>query len=394
MNTPLWKPLLIILVIAGCGTLALTKGLKPGIDLAGGTTLVYDVLVPEGRDSEEVINDTIAIQRERVDSSGVKNLIWRAEAGDRLSVTMAQAGPEVQEARDAFDNARKALLANTLDANAVDAAVAMEDPAARQAEFERLAKGDPAVVQQLNQLAELVAQRDRARQPYTAANEAWQDAQSQVGEDPSTEEQAELDRRFNELNETAAAFSAARDAVDAQRQQVLARSVNAAEIDRILALSTEVRRNQDQSPRAEAVQRFKDNAPSLADAFQAMIDAWEAYEQVKGPLDDPEDLKRMLRGAGVLEFRIAASPDGQPVDVNTYVQRLTEKGPRAGLTEDYRWFKIQSLEQMVDERSVREQLQDDETTIGPYFASRRGLVGRGPTAATSTSCWPTRPAWR
>ena len=376
MNTPLWKPILIVLVIVGCGALVLTKGLKPGIDLAGGTTLVYDVLVPEGRDSEEVINDTIAIQRERVDASGVKNLIWRAEAGDRLSVTMAQAGPIVQEKREAFEAARARLLANTLDANAVDAAVSMDDAEVRRAEFARLADGDEAVAAQLQQLADRVAERDRLREPYVAANDAWQQVQPDPGVELSEEERAEADRRFAELNEAAAAFSAARDAVQQQRQQVLARSVNAAEIDRILALSTEVRRGQELSPRAEAVQRFKENAPSLAEPFDAVVAAWQDYEAVKGPLDDPEDLKRMLRGAGVLEFRIAASPGGPPVDVSTYVQRLGEKGPRAGLTEDYRWFKIQSLEQFVDQRSVREQLQDDEATVGPYFASQRGLVAR------------------
>ena len=376
MKTPLWKPLLIVLVVVGCGALVLTKGLKPGIDLAGGTTLVYDVLVPQGRDSEEIINDTIAIQRDRVDASGVKNLVWRAEAGDRLSVTMAQAGPEVQEAREKYEQARDALLANTLDANDVDAAVAMEDDAARAAEFQRLAQDDATVIAQLEELHQLVQTRDRLREPYAAANDAWQQAQEAAGAQPTPEEQAELDRRFAELTQAAAAFSDARDAVEAQRQQVLARSVDAAEIDRILALSAEKRRGQDLSPRAEAIQRFKEKAPSLAAPFDAVAQAWADYEAVKGPLDDPEDLKRMLRGAGVLEFRIAASPGGPPVDISTYVQRLDEKGPRAGLTDDYRWFKIQSLEQFVDQQNLRDQLIENPDTVGPYFSSRRGLVAR------------------
>ena len=140
MKYPLWKPILILAVLLGCGALILLKDgdpktydLKPGIDLAGGTVLTYDVLVPPGRDSTEVINDTIAIQRDRIDPSGTKNLIWRQESGNRLSVTMALPQPEVAERRDAFQAAREALLDNTLDPARLDRAMAADDADERAA---------------------------------------------------------------------------------------------------------------------------------------------------------------------------------------------------------------------------------------------------------------------
>jgi len=387
MKYPIWKPILILVVLAGCGALLLLKDgnpktidLKPGIDLAGGTTLVYDVLVPDGKDAESVINDTIAIQKERVDPTGVKNLIWRPEVGNRISITMAQAGPNVKIAEEAYEAELKNLLANTLSGADVDAAILNPDAADRQEKFEALASGNEELVGKMNALVELAAERDALRGPYETANLAWREAQSEFGSTPTDEQQAELDTLFIELNERAAAFSEARDAYAAARSDVLENAINPAEVDRILALSNETRSGQDVSPRQEALDAFKASRPNLADQIDGTSAAWAAYELVKGPLDDPEDLKRLLRGAGVLEFRIAASPGGggvpaQPLDVSTYAQRLDEKGPRAGLTEDWRWFKVQSVEKFFEERESREALIANPDSAAGAFASR-GLVAR------------------
>ncbi|MEL7087482.1 MAG: hypothetical protein AAGL98_03425, partial [Planctomycetota bacterium] len=379
MRYPIWKPILIVLIIAGCGALIASKGLKPGIDLAGGTTLVYDVLVPDGKSSEQVINDTIAVQRERVDSSGVKNLVWRAEAGDRISVTMAQAGPVVQEKREAFEAARDALLADTLDPTAVDSAVAIEDETARAEALDELAGGDDALRAKLDALVAAVQRRDALREPYAAANELWQQKIEAFGTDPVESQQEELDELLADLNAKTAAFRDARQATNAARAEVLAGSVSEPEINRILALSNEARRGRDTTPRSEALAAFKKAHAGAAEGIEKVAAAWAEYEAVKGPLDDPEDLKRMLRGAGVLEFRIAATPAGsgqaRPVDTSSYLQRLDEKGPRSGLTEPWRWFKVQSVEKFVDDRETREALLDNPDAASSVFAER-GLVGR------------------
>ncbi|MDX1681722.1 MAG: hypothetical protein R3336_01255, partial [Phycisphaeraceae bacterium] len=62
-ETPAWKPLIILLVLGLCGLMLYLPGyygpsdrLKPGIDLQGGTTLIYEVDIPEGRNAGEVID--------------------------------------------------------------------------------------------------------------------------------------------------------------------------------------------------------------------------------------------------------------------------------------------------------------------------------------------------
>ncbi|MEM1110128.1 MAG: protein translocase subunit SecD [Planctomycetota bacterium] len=389
MKYPLWKPILILLVLAGCAALMLLKDgnprtldLKAGIDLAGGTTLVYDVLVPEGKDAQAVISDTIAIQKERVDPSGVKNLVWRPEIGDRISITMAQAGPNVKAAEEAYEAELEKLLANTLDGADLDAAIGIEDAAERETEFAKLAGGDAELVEQMKQLAVLAAERASLVAPYNEANGAWRDVLAVVEDNPlASEEQKQAEQEaFKKLNESAVALRDARDAYADARADVLANAIDPAEIDRILALSNEIRRGQDASPRQEALESFKASRPNLAAQIDATAAAWAAFEAVKGPLDDPEDLKRLLRGAGVLEFRISAAPAGggvpaQPLDVSTYAQRLAEKGPRSGLTEDWRWFKVQSLEKFFEERDRREELIANPDLAEPLFA-QRGLVAR------------------
>ena len=60
-NTPIWKPILIVVVLGLCG-LSLyppSQQLKPGLDLAGGTTMVYQVDVPADQDATSVVEQVI-----------------------------------------------------------------------------------------------------------------------------------------------------------------------------------------------------------------------------------------------------------------------------------------------------------------------------------------------
>src|SRR5580704_8451278 len=63
--------------------------LKPGIDMVGGTSLVYQIKPPEGKalDPDLATKVSIALKR-RVDPQGVRNLIWRPEGADRLEIQM------------------------------------------------------------------------------------------------------------------------------------------------------------------------------------------------------------------------------------------------------------------------------------------------------------------
>ena len=387
MKYPLWKPILILVVLLGCGSLILLKDgdlktidLKPGIDLAGGTVLTYDVQVPVGRDATEVINDTIAIQRDRIDPSGTKNLIWRQESGNRLSVTMALPKPEVGERRKAFDAARAALLKETLDRSKLDRAIAIENPEGRARAFDQLAQGDAALVTQLETVAVAGAKRQSLFGIYSEAEDALVAAEDAAGADPSEAQQATLEKLQEALDSVADEVLEARSGFDAQRDVVLAGTLRATEIDRILELDSVAARGKKVSPQEAAWNELKAQHPGQAAAIEALAQATQAYDQVKGPLDDPEDLKAALRGAGVLEFRIGATPQGapgaRPADVATYTQRLAEKGPRSGMGADWRWFEIDKLEEFVKDEADREAIAENPAVFTAIMMTRRELVGQ------------------
>ena len=288
----------------GCGAILAAKGLKPGIDLAGGTTLVYDVLVPQGRDAEEVIGDTIAVQRNRVDPTGTKNLVWRPEAGNRLSVTMAQAKPIVGELRKNAEDARRALLTAALDPGALDSAVALEDAEQREQAFKKLAGEDEALLGQMRELRESIERRDRLNQEYRALEAQYREAEAApAAEDEPAATQPDAARQQNladlraELDRVTTAFLDARDAYDARRAAILADTISPAEIDRVLALSDTINPPfVTVSPRAQAFTELRERHPNQVAEIDALQQATAQYEQVKGPLDDPQDLIALLRG--------------------------------------------------------------------------------------------------
>src|SRR5262249_35061633 len=60
-----------------------------------------------------------------------------------------------------------------------------------------------------------------------------------------------------------------------------------------------------------------------------------------GALDDPADLQRLLRGAGVLEFRLLAAYDASnPHEYDRYVDNLQKRGPRKMPEDTLGWFAI------------------------------------------------------
>src|SRR5687767_2638383 len=72
--------------------------LKPGIDMQGGTSLLYDIkpregdTAPGGRAATAyhagLAEEVMAALKKRIDPDGVKNLIWRPHGDTRLEIQM------------------------------------------------------------------------------------------------------------------------------------------------------------------------------------------------------------------------------------------------------------------------------------------------------------------
>src|SRR6478609_2914219 len=91
--------LLIALILVGslwCIFPGMHKGsfqpnLHPGIDMVGGTSLLYEIKTSDGGAGPAAANlaeDVMKALKKRVDPDGVRNLIWRPQGNTRLEIQM------------------------------------------------------------------------------------------------------------------------------------------------------------------------------------------------------------------------------------------------------------------------------------------------------------------
>ena len=225
MNSyPLWKPVVVLLVLAACALFLYPpeRKLKPGLDLAGGTTLVYDVRIPDDEqvNAGRMIDDIIAILKDRVDPTGTRNLVWRRQAGNRIEIQMALATAQTGERRQAYDRALEELFkANIAEAD-LDAALKLPD----EDRAERLAELAAGNAQRLGLLQELAGAYDALvaiEQPYNEIQQDYRAAKKQLeeleaSESATQDKLAETRQNVAELEERLAQLAV--DVADAREQ--------------------------------------------------------------------------------------------------------------------------------------------------------------------------------
>ena len=102
------------------------------------------------------------------------------------------------------------------------------------------------------------------------------------------------------------------------------------------------------SKRRDQIEKLKTNFPDRVDEIDRLITAFNEYLPFRGRLDDPKDLQRMLKGAGILEYRILPTEGHPEVDMDQiagYVERLKEMGPKAASDTQYVWCEIENMEE-------------------------------------------------
>src|SRR5215203_1210444 len=69
-------------------------GLKPGIDISGGTSLIYEIKVEAGAEqpNEKLAEAVAEALKKRVDPDGVRNLVWRPQGNNRIEIQMPLTG--------------------------------------------------------------------------------------------------------------------------------------------------------------------------------------------------------------------------------------------------------------------------------------------------------------
>jgi len=372
-----WRPILILAIIGLCVLALLQKGLKPGMDLAGGFVLTYDVEVPEGQEPAAAVEQIIQVLSNRVDPTGVRNLVWRRQGSNRLEIQSALAPAKVRVMRDAYLAAFDALKTGNVSRYQLEST--LRDPAQRQKDFDALAGDNESRTKLLKNLATAYDAMEAARVPYEEAVKNAAKAQENLDklppdapEDQKKQMADHVKTMTAALTEKTKAYFEARSKFEPAMSAVLSMNLSATEVERVLNLPSTFKTPDGAvtNPREDGFKKLKTEHPDRAAKLQAVADTHAEYAANRGPLDDPEDLISMLRGSGVLEFRIA--PQASNAALNIYRDQLREKGPNTGKDREYLWFPIDDISAFADNEGEKKEL---EANPAGYFASRRNLVG-------------------
>ncbi|TVQ32160.1 MAG: protein translocase subunit SecD [Phycisphaeraceae bacterium] len=357
------KVIIIIALLSICGISIFppAEKLRKGRDLAGGVTLVYSVDLEDVEDADQTIDTMISVLRDRIDPQGLFEISFVRQGRNRIAISMPLPTPEVQELRREYREAIRVIEDREINPGELDRAIRLPWDE-RAEELDRLARDNAEMRSLLQHAADAFDRAQDARVAFERASEAADD-----------EDDPELDELLAIAGDAVVDYESARDAV-------LSATVSAREVERSLELSIEERRIRDDdtrdievipSPRNLAIQRLLERHADAADLIEEAVEAHNAYLDRRRGLDDANDLKRLLRGSGVLNFRIAVRTNDEVADIPRLRQELRESGPRAAQTREVRWFPIHDIANWYDSVQQFERLSRD---VEAYFVDRYNLV--------------------
>ena len=319
--------------------------LRLGKDLAGGATLTYAVQIDPGQNATEVLNQLASVLAERIDPGNQLDISIVPVGRDRLEITMPLPNDAVKALRQAFEDELARLDMFTIDPVRFERLVG-EAPALREASIARIRENSPELA---DRLAAAAAAYDR----LLAAESAYRALLEQPEPDPAALDAAEAEAAEASLD------------YDQARAEALKLSIRSAEVRRVLEFSREVTRKMDRQAQqvvelpspfqrawdalmARAAPSDPDAGPSaLQGELERIRTAHETYTQQRKSLDDPQDLKRLLRGSGELDFRIVVAANSR-ADETALRERLQEVGPRNANPDGAVWLPLAKVESWFD----------------------------------------------
>jgi len=287
---------------------------------------------------------------------------------------------------DALQSTRQAYLDAEAAAKAAEAAAKQQaaDKAAKEkAAKEKAAAGEPANDTNASGASDAGASpetpttTDETPAVKLADAQANKDASSDNGQ--SEENAVPQGPTKDELAALLDAVGKAEDTFAQRKSEVLALAIDPDELRRAIELPDIERNLLDRgsgdvvtlpSPRKTAIEAIKKAHPESVAEIDRVLDLYLAYEAQRHGFDDPRDLKRLLRGAGVLSFRIALAP-GEAPNEQQLRKELADRGVRGGVDAGMRWFQIQDISQWYQDAQQLQLLRDNPIV----FFQNRNLIG-------------------
>jgi SecD/SecF fusion protein len=342
------------------GHIVWLHAIKPGIDISGGTSLVYEIKPIGGATTDDQALMMVNALKKRVDPDGVKNLVWRIMGATQIEIQMPMTGNSELAAklRRDFSQAQQALEATNIRTPEVRAAAALEDPAQRDERFNKLAMGSARRADLFKQLVEANAKLKAAGEERDALKTV--EARDEIAKAEAAIEQtnlpaSRLDTEIKLLDDAVAKAT---------------KAGKTAEIAKLKAsFQAKIQATQEQydfEARRKAVENY--------------VSTSNDYAAVRSTVSDAEDLKRMLKGSGILEFHILES---NPQTVAAMTERLKTEGPTQRQGDEARWVEMDREDELPKYRTaeyggkhwVLVSTKADEQMIHAPNAKPWGLAG-------------------
>ena len=387
-NLALKLVLIIVFVVVAAWTLyPPDKTLKPGIDLAGGTSLIYEIDTQGlgNEEKRELSSKMITVLRRRIDPANIQNLVWRPQGGTRFEIQMPLASAEAREKRRNFEEARSDLLAENVNPAVIIRSLS-KPPDERTEDFERFARGSAERLAILETLGTAYDERNSLREKSDELFSKLESMEAELtdggldvealkasvsrwaglDEESLTEALKDFsgsERNLEVLTEYVKTYAGWAEAVDGLTDPETGKNVeykNASRaLDEFNLTEDQINSCLDISPksakRIRAIEELEAAFPDRAEKIDKAVAAFDEYYPFRGRLDDPKDLQRMLKGAGILEFRILPTPEHPEVDADEmagYVELLQTKGPKYASDSKFVWCEIEN----INEWNVRESI--------------------------------------
>jgi len=405
--------ILVLVAVAAVTLFPPSKTLKPGIDLAGGTSLIYAINTEglSGDEQRDLAQRMITVLRRRIDPANIQSLVWRPLGNTRFEIQMPLASDETQTKRDQYLAALNDLLNENINPAVIMRALQMP-PERRSQEIAEFAQGDPNRLATLNELASIYDERKELQEKrtslsaeiqslgekLTAAGVNLERVQANRGQWVGLDEEslrkeltdflgsdAQLElltgyvKTYKELTSTFDRLTAEgglNERYEQARRQLDQLNLSEERITYVLDMPAK------SAERTKQIEELKARFPDRAEEIQQVVEAYKGYQPYRGRLDDPADLQRMLKGAGILEFRILPTSDrGEPsqAEIERYLGDLKDKGPKAASDGRFKWVQIEKISEWQVAGSIVGQFGDKFYVLAshqPDETMLHGLSGR------------------
>ena len=421
----IWKVLLIVLLVvvaawnvADWSVYPPHLKLKPGIDIGGGWSLIYEIDTSDLSRAEQkgLAQRMIPFLLRRVDPTNMANIVMTPQGDTRIEIKQPAAREDTKQKRRDYDDALKTLEGMNVNILKVKRALRL-DPEKRRAAFaEYVPDPDPnsprrKILDEVALAWDALQSGQGRRDELDGAKDALKvrldeadlrgdfvEAMAVSWSKMDAETLADTIKRHVERNKppkeesdpnaiTTDPNAAGPADESAQRAKLIADYITAhkewadvvneitkpetgtrdqwnraaaklADLNLEVGQVTDVLDVEDAVKRGELIAGLKEKFADRTAQIQAAVEAHNVYRQVGGRLDDPEDLKRMLKGAGVLEFRILPTlgdNKSNQSELEARREELKSKGPKLGSDAKYVWAVIENVADFGVQGAIIEQ---------------------------------------